>query len=153
VQKVTKTLNHLYKTEPALHAKCSDPTGFEWINIDDWQNSVMCFLRKSDVPEETILVVLNFTPVERTGYRVGIPNSKKWEQIFNSQSIEYWGSGHHGTNEITVESEPSHGKENSVVMEIPPIAAIMYKHVGPLPKVQKKKSRKSAAAKPKIKKV
>lgn len=152
VQKLTKTLNHLYRSEPALYAKCSDPAGFEWVNIDDWQNSVMCFLRKSDVPEETILVVLNFTPIERRGYRVGIPNSKKWKQIFNSQSPEFWGSGHHGSQEITVEAEPSHGKEYSVEMEIPPISAIMYKHVGPLPKVQKKKSRKSSTTKPKRKK-
>ncbi len=145
VQICTRTLNHLYRTEPALHRKCTDPEGFEWLNIDDWQNSVMCFLRKSENPEDTILVVLNFTPVERTDYKVGVPLSAKWKQVYNSQDPAYWGMGQTGSTEMVVQDVPSHGKDQSVEIVIPPISAIYYKHEGPLPR--KKAKRKTPSKK------
>ena len=82
IQNITKALNRLYVEEVALHELCTQPEGFDWINIDDWENSVMCYLRKGKKASETLLVALNFLPVAQTDYRIGIDAFKKMELHF-----------------------------------------------------------------------
>lgn len=125
-QKTIAALNHLYKTEPALYEISFEGKGFEWVDYNDAENSIISFLRKGNNPNDDILVICNFTPVPRENYRLGISGSGTWKEIFNSDAQIYGGSG---VSNDTVELEPfpTHGKDSSIALNIPPIASIYLK--------------------------
>jgi alpha-1,4-glucan:alpha-1,4-glucan 6-glycosyltransferase len=81
-----RDLNKTYRAEPALHEKDCEPDGFEWIDADDADNSILAFLRKGSDPEDPVLCVLNFTPVPRESRRVGVPFPGEWREILNSDA-------------------------------------------------------------------
>ncbi|MCI6004821.1 MAG: 1,4-alpha-glucan branching protein GlgB [Blautia sp.] len=87
IQKFVRGLLHLYKKYPALHAVDNTPEGFEWINADDGDRSIFSFVRKSPTKRNNILVVCNFTPVDRLDYRVGVPKKKQYKLIMNEQGM------------------------------------------------------------------
>lgn len=87
IQKFVRGLLHLYKKYPALHAVDNTPEGFEWINADDGDRSIFSFVRKSLTKRNNILVVCNFTPVDRPDYRVGVPKKKQYKLIMNEQGM------------------------------------------------------------------
>ena len=101
--------------------------GFEWIDYADRENSVIAFRRLSDKPEEQLVVVLNFTPVVRNQYRIGVPAPGVWNQIFCSDAIEFGGSGISNDSCATTE-DPIHGQAQSVVLTLPPLAVSVFKH-------------------------
>jgi 1,4-alpha-glucan branching enzyme len=127
VQRVVRDLNRLYRSEPALHQRDCDSSGFQWTVGDDRANSVFSFLRfATDQPP--ILVVCNMTPVSRQGYRIGVPLAGNWREIFNSDSAFYGGSnvgneGHVGTSQMA-----AHGQAQSVELVLPPLATIYLRH-------------------------
>ena len=127
IQNLVKSLNHLYQAEPALYEKDTEVEGFEWVNIDDWKNSVMVYMRKGSKKTDTLLVVLNFTPVERDNYRIGVPNSKKWTRIFSSEETAFWGENDTSLSSLKVEKEKSHAFEQSVVLILPKLSVQIYK--------------------------
>ncbi|MGH2626857.1 MAG: 1,4-alpha-glucan branching enzyme, partial [Anaerolineales bacterium] len=86
-------LNRLYRGEPAMHELDFDPAGFEWIDANDSEQSTVSFLRRGGSTDDLILVICNFTPVPRFGYRVGVPRPGRWQEMLNSDSPEYGGSG------------------------------------------------------------
>jgi 1,4-alpha-glucan branching enzyme len=86
-------LNRLYRTERALHERDTDPTGFEWIDCNDAEASVISLLRKGTSPDDLLFVVCNFTPVARTNYRIGVPRGGFWQEVLNSDATLYGGSG------------------------------------------------------------
>ncbi|HOV13680.1 MAG TPA: 1,4-alpha-glucan branching protein GlgB, partial [Spirochaetota bacterium] len=88
-----KALNHVYKENKALFEVDFQWHGFEWVNCNDWEGSSLSFLRKSNDGSETILVVVNFTPVPRYNYRVGVPKHCHWKEIINSDAVEFGGGG------------------------------------------------------------
>lgn len=120
-------LNRTYRTEGALHIKDCDPTGFRWVEANDSEQSVFCYLRFGGENSQPILVALNFTPVLREGYRVGVPCGGTWSEIMNSDSAIYGGSG--AGNFGSVQSVPfgSHGQSHSLCITIPPLSMIMLK--------------------------
>ncbi len=83
LQKCVADLNHLYRREPALHEVDFDPAGFEWIDCHNYNDSVLCYLRKAKNPTDYVLVACNFTPVPRTGYRFGVPE-RVWYRRFTT---------------------------------------------------------------------
>src|ERR1700687_3591600 len=93
VQNWVEQLNRLYRREPALYDRDNEPAGFEWVDCNDTGASVISLLRKGKKSEDTILVVCNFTPVPREGYKIGVPFGGFWRAILNSDAIEYGGSG------------------------------------------------------------
>jgi len=125
IQKLIKDLNKLYRRESALHKLDFSSDGFEWIDFKDWEKSIVSFLRKDS--EDIILIVCNFTPVPRTNYRIGVPKKGFWEEILNTDAKEYNGSG--WGNMGGVESVPVrfHGRDQSVVLVLPPLACIYLK--------------------------
>lgn len=129
VLRVISDLNRLYRSEPALHEFDCDPKGFEWIDANDADASVYSFLRKSR-HGETILVVLNATPVVREDYRVGVPLGGWWRELFNSDSEYYWGSGQGNAGGVMAEELPSHGRPFSLRLRLPPLGALFFKHNG-----------------------
>ena len=92
VQSLVRDLNFLYRDNPALHRKDCDPDGFQWLVMDDRDQSVFAFLRLGDPGDPVVLVVCNFTPVPRFNYRVGVPQKGAWHEVLNSDAAIYGGS-------------------------------------------------------------
>jgi 1,4-alpha-glucan branching enzyme len=127
VQSLVRDLNTIYQQEPALHAMDFESSGFEWIDLRNWSESVLVFLRKSGKQEDDILVVLNFTPIPRYNYRIGVPRSGFWAEIYNSDARDYGGSGHGNFGGVEAGKVSSHGQRYSIAMTIPPLAAVFFK--------------------------
>ena len=127
IQHLVKTLNQLYKSEKALFERCTEPAGFEWVNHDDWQNSVMAYLRKGKKKDDQLLIILNFTPVDRIKYRVGVPMSKSWKRIFSSEEKAFWGKDDISIKTVSVQKKASHQYEKSVVLALPKLSGLVYK--------------------------
>jgi 1,4-alpha-glucan branching enzyme len=130
MQNWVRDLNALYRAEPALHQLNCSPSGFEWIDSNDSQQSVTAFLRKGEKPGDDILVVCNFTPVPRSGYRVGVPRGGFWKELLNSDSSAYWGSGQGNMGGVTAEDRPSHGRPYSLGLTLPPLSVGFFKCCG-----------------------
>ena len=119
-------LNRFYKNQPALFKKQFDQDGFEWIDYSDDQNSVMTYLRKGDHPSERLLVVVNLTPVPRENYRIGLPDCKTISVLLNSDDEKYGGSGNYQNKISKIEKKKHHGRKLSTVLNLPPLAAIIF---------------------------
>ncbi|MDF1811473.1 MAG: 1,4-alpha-glucan branching protein GlgB [Verrucomicrobiales bacterium] len=126
VHRSVKDLNHLYISEAALYETDHDPKGFEWIMQDDAENSVFAFARWSQ-NGECIVVLVNATPVIRNDYRIGVPGTGFYEEIFNSDAEYYGGANSGNAGGIPAEIEPSHGREQSIVVQLPPLATVYFK--------------------------
>ncbi len=129
IQELLRELNTVYRAEPAMYQHSFDPAGFQWLDYNDAHNSVISFLRKSDNPQEEILVVCNFTPALHEHYRLGAPRAGKWEQIFNSDDNRFGGSNVHNQEPVQTAPEPFHGQEHSITVKLPPMAVVYFKQV------------------------
>ena len=118
-------LNRLYREEPALHELDGSPDGFEWIDANDALNSVLSFLRKGG--GDVVLVVLNFTPVPRQSYRVGVPRRGFWTEVLNSDAADYHGSGQGNMGGVETSPVPLHGRSWSLTLNLPPLGAVFLK--------------------------
>jgi 1,4-alpha-glucan branching enzyme len=127
IQLVVKALNHLYKTEPALYEKSFESSGFEWIDGGNAENSILIYGRKGHDAKDDLVIILNMTPTPHHGSRVGVPAAGNWKEIFNSDDKEYWGSGMVTTKTAKSEKEYWHGKENSILVDLPPLSAVVFK--------------------------
>ncbi|TWI89206.1 1,4-alpha-glucan branching protein GlgB [Chitinophaga japonensis] len=129
VQHFVKALNHLYRAEPALYQQQFDPAGFEWVNASDYDNSVLAYLRKGTGPKDTLLIVLNMTPIAREGYHLGIPMSGTWREILNSDDPQYYGSGVQNTATLKAQEQPYQGKDHTLTLRIPPLGVTILKRM------------------------
>lgn len=127
MQETVKALNHLYKTQPALYVNNYSYDSFEWINADDEQHSVYIYQRKGLKAKDTLIVILNLTPVYRENYRLGLPFKGKWKEIFNSDSTEFFGSGKVNTGVYVPEEITCNYREFSVQLNVPPLGALILK--------------------------
>jgi len=127
LQRMVEDLNRLYRSEPALHEIDFDPTGFEWIDCNDWEKSVISFIRKGKDPKEKTVVIANFTPVVYENYRVGVPEPGFWEEKFNSDADFYGGSQKGNYGGVKTRPIPMHGYDQSMSITIPPLAVVIFK--------------------------
>ncbi|MBI4185991.1 MAG: 1,4-alpha-glucan branching protein GlgB [Chloroflexi bacterium] len=127
VQKWLKALNQLYRSQPSLYELDSDSAGFEWIDANDALQSVTSFIRKGRTTGDIIVVVCNFTPMPRPGYRVGVPRGGSWMEILNSDAGEYGGSGLSKPERLLASDIPAHGRPYSLEVTLPPLAAVFFK--------------------------
>ncbi|MBX7251579.1 MAG: 1,4-alpha-glucan branching protein GlgB [Candidatus Promineofilum sp.] len=121
-----RRLNQLYTGEAALHEDDYSWEGFQWIDLHDYERSILGYARRAPSTGETVLVVLNFTPVPRHGYRLGVPAPGVYREIFNSDAAEFGGSG------VVNEPRPSqdvpwHGQPQSIEFVLPPLGAVFLK--------------------------
>jgi 1,4-alpha-glucan branching enzyme len=119
-------LNRLYRGERALHELDCDPAGFEWVDCNDSASSTISLLRK-DKSGDTILGAFNFTPVPRVGYQIGVPSGGFWRELLNSDGKEYGGSGMGNLGGIEAVATPVHGRPYSLLLTLPPLAALFLK--------------------------
>ena len=127
VQQWVDDLNVLYKAQKALHEVDFHYTGFEWIDFQDKQNSVISFLRHSADQSESIVVVCNFTPVPRFDYRIGVPDAGQYEELLNSDSSFYGGGNVGNTGMVTADPVPFHGRDLSLKLSLPPLGVVFLK--------------------------
>jgi 1,4-alpha-glucan branching enzyme len=130
IQRLMQDLNRLHRSEPALHQLDSDWAGFEWIDANDSDQSVLSFIRKGRSPQDQIAIVYNFTPVPRPNYRIGVPLKGFWREILNSDAEVYGGSGHGNMGGVDSVPLPAHGRPQSLTLTLPPLGAIFLKHEG-----------------------
>ena len=124
MQELMRDLNSLYRQQPALHQRDDSAAGFQWLIGDDSTNSVYAWLRRGD-EGAMLLVVHNFTPVVRSGYRVGVPDASGWRVLFNSDAHAYSGSGAGSYGELHGTPQPSHGQPCSLLLELPPLGTLI----------------------------
>jgi 1,4-alpha-glucan branching enzyme len=127
LQRYVQDLNRLLRSEPALYELDFEPAGFEWVDPNDWEQSVLSYLRKGRDPNELLLVVGNFTPVPRHHYRLGVPRAGRWREILNSDAELYGGSGLGNLGGVEAVPLPSHGRPYSLTLTLPPLAVIVFK--------------------------
>jgi 1,4-alpha-glucan branching enzyme len=118
-------LNGVYRERPAMHELDCDPAGFEWVHTSDSDASVLAFLRKGRDPADTVLVVLNLTPVVRHRYRVGAPRGGRWRELLNSDGDVYGGGGTGNLGAVEADHNPAHGRDHSLVLSLPPLACLL----------------------------
>ncbi|HEV7382464.1 MAG TPA: 1,4-alpha-glucan branching protein GlgB [Dyadobacter sp.] len=127
IKECVKALNQLYKTEPAMFDHSFSQEGFEWIDTQDRENSVLVYARKSLNPDLNLVVILNLTPVTRQGYKVGVLSEGNWEEIFNSDATLFYGSGVINSGMLQASADQWHGRANSVILDLPPMGAVVLK--------------------------
>lgn len=127
VKRLLGDLNRLYRSEPALHHWDFTQEGFEWIDCHDSDQSVISLMRKSNKPEDTIVCLLNFTPVIRENYRIGVPKADQYIEVLNTDSDFYSGTNCGNFGEITVERKAWSGLEHSICLTVPPLGALFLK--------------------------
>jgi len=124
VQKLVSDLNHLYVSRPALHRFEFEPGGFDWVDANDAQHSTFSYLRTAG--DAQLLVVLNFTPVPRHGWRVGVPAPGEYREVLNSDSQHYGGTNIGNLHTVQAHAIPANGKPASIEMNLPPLAAVIF---------------------------
>ncbi len=124
VQRWVRELNRFYRDTPALHELDFSPDGFEWLDCNDAEASVIAFLRKSRSPGSEVLVVCNFTPVVREDYRVGVPCGGLWRERLNSDAREYGGSGQGNLGAVEAAPLAAHGRFHSLSLRLPPLGVL-----------------------------
>ena len=126
VRRWVADLNRLYRAEPALHQLDFDQSGFEWVDCNDSEQSVLTFLRRPR-SGAALLVVCNFTPVPRTNYIVGVPEGGYWREIVNSDATLYGGSGIGNFGGVDSAPVSVHGRFHSLALTLPPLSILIFK--------------------------
>ena len=121
-------LNEVYQENSALWEIDFNYDGFEWIDCNDAENSILSFVRKGEAADEIVVCIFNFTPVERHHYRVGVPKQGVYEEVLNSNADEYWGSGIVNKKEIESDKHAHDGRKHSVEITLPGLSGIYLKY-------------------------
>ena len=129
VQRWVGDLNRCYRTLPALHDLDFSAEGFSWVDFQDWEKSILSFLRHGKHPEDTVLVVCNFTPVPRFNYQVGVPRGGRWQEVLNSDAAIYGGSNVGNFGMLEAAPIAMQGHFHSLSLVLPPLAVLYLKPI------------------------
>jgi 1,4-alpha-glucan branching enzyme len=127
---LVRDLNHIYRSLPSLHRLDCEPSGFEWIEASDAAQSVFAYLRKGGEGTAPVVVVCNFTPVVRQGFRLGVPIRGQWIERMNTDGAVYGGSNVGNLGGVEAEEIAAHGRPYSIELTLPPLATIVLEHAG-----------------------
>jgi len=127
LQKFVEDLNALYRARPALHEVDFAPPGFEWIDCNDNESSVISLIRRAADPGDWVVVVVNWTPIVRQGYRIGVPEAGYYAEILNSDASVYGGSNVGNEGGLSTEPVAAHGHMHSLSLTLPPLGAIFLR--------------------------
>ena len=120
-------LNELYTSEPALYELQFDPTGFEWIDLQHRSESVMAFKRKGKNPADDIVVLINATPVVRHDWKISVQGKQEWQEIFNSDHQDFWGTGVVYNPAIPCVCVDAQKKWYELTLQLPALSAVVIK--------------------------
>ena len=127
MQSLLADLNAAYRGTPALHVRDTEPSGFRWVVMDDADQSVFAYLRLGESGDAPVLVVCNFTPIPRHGYRIGVPLAGAWHEIVNTDAAIYGGSNMGNGGVVDAEDVASHGMACSLGLTLPPLATLVLR--------------------------
>ena len=127
MKQLVSDLNALYKAEPALHQVDFEWNGFEWLELHDWENSVLAFLRRGKGPGEAVVVACNFTPVVREDYRIGVPSLGFYRELLNTDSADYGGSNAGNYGGTWAHQGEWGGRPYHVSLRLPPLGVVFLK--------------------------
>ena len=127
VQRLVGDLNTLYKAEPALHQVDFDWTGFEWLELHDWENSVLAFVRRARDRDDEVVVVCNFTPIVRENYRVGVPRGGFYRELLNTDAGTYGGSNAGNEGGAWAHEGEHAGRPYHLNLRLPPLGVLYLK--------------------------
>ena len=133
----SRALNKFYKENRPFWEVDFDWNGFEWIDCNDSENSIITFVRKADNAADFLVVLCNFTPEVRHDYRIGVPKKGEYREVFNSDAEEFGGSGVKNEGDLHTEDVSWHDREQSLVITVPPMATIYLRHKDTLPFVKR----------------
>jgi 1,4-alpha-glucan branching enzyme len=125
IQRLVRKLNELYKQESALYEYNFSANGFEWIDFNDTENSVLCWIRKGKIQNDFIIAVANYTPQVLRNYRIGVPLKGRYKEIFNSDHSDYGGSGCLQQHVLATSPIPKHNRSHSLSLTLPPLGIIL----------------------------
>ena len=125
VLQLTRDLNWHYRTQRALHEVDYDPAGFQWIDCQDWEASIVSFIRRAKDPADFLIFVCNFTPVTRTEYRIGVPRGGHYRELLNTDAALYGGGNVGNGGGVMAEAIGCHGHPFSVRLTVPPLATVI----------------------------
>ena len=120
-------LNRVYREQPALHERDFSADGFAWVDCQNWEESVISYLRFAENRGDLVLVLCNFTPVPRHDYVVGVPHGGRWDEILNSDAQDYGGSGMGNGGGTDAAPIPAHGHYHSLALTLPPLSVLVLK--------------------------
>ncbi|SFP57644.1 1,4-alpha-glucan branching protein GlgB [Tranquillimonas alkanivorans] len=126
IQRLVRDLNTVYRQYRALHAKDCEPEGFQWVEANDSAHSVYAWLRRGGKDDAEAMVVCNFTPVERSGYRIGLPHTGRWREVMNTDAAIYGGGDRGNMGGIDAEEVGSQGQPASALVTIPPLSTLVF---------------------------
>jgi 1,4-alpha-glucan branching enzyme len=127
IQRLVKDLNHLLATQPALYEVDFNWQGFEWIDANDADNSVLSFIRRGKSADDIMIVALNATPVVREGYLLGVPEPGFYKEVMNTDAAHYGGSNLGNMGGQAASHKPAQGRPQSLCLTLPPLAALFFK--------------------------
>jgi 1,4-alpha-glucan branching enzyme len=127
LQRWVRDLNHVYQHEPSLHQVDFEGTGFSWIDCNDNENSVISLLRRARDPHDFTVMAVNFTPVARPCYRIGVPAAGWYRELLNSDAAIYGGSDTGNGGGVMAEPIPDHGFDHSISLVVPPLGFVLLK--------------------------
>ncbi|WP_167648173.1 1,4-alpha-glucan branching protein GlgB [Mameliella alba] len=130
MQRLVRDLNTFYRGTPALYQLDSKAEGFRWIDGGNAAESIFSWVRMGDEGEAPVLVVSNFTPVTRHGYRIGVPLSGHWDERLNTDAPLYGGSGQGNPGGVTATADSAHGCAYSIEITVPPLATVFFQLSG-----------------------
>ncbi|MBO7341756.1 MAG: 1,4-alpha-glucan branching enzyme, partial [Clostridia bacterium] len=129
MQRYYAALNHFYLEHPALFACDNSWDGIQWIDADNADESVFSFRRIDPKTKNEVIVVLNFTPVERRGFCIGVPKEGQYREVFNSDDKAFGGSGLRNETPIVSEAMVCHGLDHRISLDLPGMSAVMFEHI------------------------
>ena len=127
LQEYVRDLNYLYSSEPSLHEVDFEYTGFQWIDFQDANGSTIAFMRKAKNESDYLIFVLNFTPVPRQDYRIGVPEEVFYKEALNSDSLSYGGSNMGNYGGVMARAQEWGGFRCSMELTLPPLAVVVLK--------------------------
>ena len=126
MNRYVRELNKLYRSYPALYELDYEENGFEWLSCMDADHSILVFARKTEKAEETLLIICNFTPVIYKNFRIGVPFSGKYKEIFNSDREQYGGGGNVNPRLKQSRRLETDGREDSISLVVPPLGIAVF---------------------------
>jgi 1,4-alpha-glucan branching enzyme len=124
LQRLVRDLNTLYRAAPALHVKDAEPGGFEWLIGGDADQSVIAWVRRGGPDDKPVVMLANFTPVERPAYRIGLPHAGAWREVLNTDAALYGGGNRGNMGRIDAAAVPSHGQPASAAVYLPQLSTL-----------------------------
>ena len=127
MHRFSRDLGQLYRREGALHEVDGTWQGFQWIDCNDYDHSVLSWIRRAHDSDDFLVCLFNFTPVVRDGWRIGVPREGAYTEVLNSDAEVYGGSNVGNLGRLEAQPVPSHGHPFSISVTLPPLAAIVLK--------------------------